>query len=748
MVSRYAVAGWRSWTAFGAALCVAVSFCLPGWAASDWERPVLKDFTVFDDTGAEQEASFYKRFYRALRIEQTDIKAARAVYEELLKERPETAYLYYKLARLAAREQDLEACLGNFRKALEYDPALRVAYDDLEQLYTFWRRDNDLVELWEQAIEHIKPDNIAYYLKLGALHERRGRLDEATDVYTRAVAEHPVLYQPWLKLFAIQLRQGKKDEANDTFRKALEATGGHRALLVGVRDLYLREGDTEHALEITNLLVERFPAVADFWHDDIAGLLEQGKTEEARAAFKKSCAYVASEPGYFAGIVRLYTEHGDANEAIAVFEQALEYDANAPEVLVALALMYQAEGHMDKAQPLYDRLLKSGRQNEALLLAIAEGYESQGDLEAFGQWAGRAMAAYPDSIGSRFAMVRYLERSGKTKEARALLNEILDAALKGERPNPTPLVPIGRFYLGRHEYGLVRDIAAKGLESTRDRALVRQFYFLDGVADYFEDRIPDAARKLKIASRRQDEIPPAHLYCGLANLRLGQVDAAIEAFEKAVAADPDDAYAKLKLGEALKQAGRDEDAQRRLDEAVAALTKEVEAEPDSAEARISLAGALDEIGRHDEAMRVCKEAVGLGPKSATALNNLAYMMAAQGVELDEALKLVKRALEIEPDNGTFVDTLGWIYYKQGKYKDALRELERAVEKGPMNGEILDHVGDVHLKLGDKVKAIEWWNKALEHYPQNAPDIRKKVVEQGGTPWAEPTAEPSVEPSTE
>ena len=732
--------GWRRCVAFGTGLIVAVSFCLRSWAEPDWRPRSLSEFELFDDTGAEDEASFHKRFCRALRTELSDINAARAIYDELLEERPGTAYLYYKLAHLDAREQNFDASVDNFRKALEHDPKLRVAYDDLERLYSFWRRDQDLVELWEQAIEHIKPDNIAYYLKLGEQHEAHDRLDEAVAVYERAIAEHPVLYQPWLKLFELQLGQGRKDEADDTFRKSLEATGGHRALLVGVRDAYRRANVPERTFELERLLVDRFPAVADFWLDLIAALLERAEVGQALAAFKKSCAYVGKEPGYFAKAVRVFTRQADMDAAVAALEYALEWGSDAPEVLVALALLYQAQGRMDKAQPLYDRLLESGVQNEALLLSIAEGYETRGDLEEFGQWAGRAMAARPESVEARFAMLRYLERSGKTKEARALLDELLADLLGGEEPNPAPLVLIGRFYLSQEEYNLAREIAGKGLDNTGHRELVRQFYFISGLADYVQDRIPDAARKLRIASRREGEIPVAHFYCGMANLRLDKADAAVEALKKAVEADPGDAFWRLKLGQAIKLAGRSEEAASVFDAAIDTLSERVEAEPDSAKARIGLAVGLSEIGRTKDAFRVYREAIGLDPKSATPLNNLAYLMADEGVELDEALKLINQALELEPEIGTFIDTLGWVYYKQGKYEDALRELERAVEKGPASGEIYDHVGDAHLKLGDKAKAIEWWNKALELYPENAADIRQKVVDQGGTP--------SVEPSTE
>jgi len=45
--------------------------------------------------------------------------------------------------------------------------------------------------------------------------------------------------------------------------------------------------------------------------------------------------------------------------------------------------------------------------------------------------------------------------------------------------------------------------------------------------------------------------------------------------------------------------------------------------------------------------------------------------------LPEALKLINKALEQEPENGAYVDSLGWVYFKQGRIKEAIEQLERA-----------------------------------------------------------------------
>ena len=43
------------------------------------------------------------------------------------------------------------------------------------------------------------------------------------------------------------------------------------------------------------------------------------------------------------------------------------------------------------------------------------------------------------------------------------------------------------------------------------------------------------------------------------------------------------------------------------------------------------------------------------------------MLADRGIKLDEALGLIKKAVDLDPANGAYLDSLGWAYFKLGKY---------------------------------------------------------------------------------
>ena len=68
-------------------------------------------------------------------------------------------------------------------------------------------------------------------------------------------------------------------------------------------------------------------------------------------------------------------------------------------------------------------------------------------------------------------------------------------------------------------------------------------------------------------------------------------------------------------------------------------------------------------------------------------------------------------------NGAYVDSLGWLYFKQGKFDEALTELLRAAELLPEpDAVVFEHIGDACDKLGRRAEAVLYWQKALQLNP--------------------------------
>ncbi len=72
-----------------------------------------------------------------------------------------------------------------------------------------------------------------------------------------------------------------------------------------------------------------------------------------------------------------------------------------------------------------------------------------------------------------------------------------------------------------------------------------------------------------------------------------------------------------------------------------------------------------------------KKALDLNPDQPLVLNYLGYSWVDRGTNLDEAFKMLRRAVDLRQRDGYIVDSLGWAYYRLGRYGDAVRELEKA-----------------------------------------------------------------------
>ena len=99
-----------------------------------------------------------------------------------------------------------------------------------------------------------------------------------------------------------------------------------------------------------------------------------------------------------------------------------------------------------------------------------------------------------------------------------------------------------------------------------------------------------------------------------------------------------------------------------------------------------------------------RQALALQPDQALVLNYLGYSWVDQGMNLDEAFDMLRKAVEQRPRDGYIVDSLGWAFYRLGRYDEALRFLERALELRASDPTINDHLGDVYWRGGRKIEA--------------------------------------------
>ena len=105
----------------------------------------------------------------------------------------------------------------------------------------------------------------------------------------------------------------------------------------------------------------------------------------------------------------------------------------------------------------------------------------------------------------------------------------------------------------------------------------------------------------------------------------------------------------------------------------------------------TLALVLDGSGKKEEAERAYRATLQLDPDDAVAMNNLAFLLAGRGADLDQALALANRAAELMPDDADMIDTAGWVQLKRKQTDAAIGLFAKAVGREPGNDGYRQHL---------------------------------------------------------
>jgi len=128
----------------------------------------------------------------------------------------------------------------------------------------------------------------------------------------------------------------------------------------------------------------------------------------------------------------------------------------------------------------------------------------------------------------------------------------------------------------------------------------------------------------------------------------------------------------------------------------------------------------DHDKQFDQAEAEYRKALVIDPSNAIVLNDLGYMFADRGVNLQEALKMIQKAVDLDPQNGAYLDSLGWVYFKLGQYGPAEENLHKAIERTSTDASIHDHLGEVYEKTGRLQLAVSQWERSMSEYAHSLP----------------------------
>ncbi|EDL56706.1 tetratricopeptide repeat protein [Gimesia maris] len=665
---------------------------------------------------------------------------------------------WYMTGRMREARNDFIGAYDAYKKAMEYNPNSIEIYRVLIRLASGLDKTEEAIEYAQKAVE-LDPEDYELMRKLGLHMAGQGRFEEAVTFLKKA-SDSPSIDKKSGVYVIIQHDQanlyerlGKKEEAAQCWEVVFRA--------LTKPEEFTFEYNTRSQLEAKQgKLYERIGQ----------SFLETDRLKLAVDAFNKAADSQKGRPGILKyHLAQVYFQSKQYQQALdslqSYFDEQLQSKGRrAYEFLTEIltALNRQAD-----VIPQLEKLAEKDRFNRTLHYYLAEQYGENDRfddaektyLESIGESSDTEGLAgllslyqknqkYAKLIETLSKIVQTgdgvqriqsnLERMSKDPE---LVKGLIAEAEKLKKQDPPGVDVFSAFMIAKlaseadrkaaasEFYQFAMDAAAK-----HEKPQIRGNWTLLILQEYSQLlREEDKYGELAVLLQKAVENPllaPQRInllyFLADARERNGETEAAIKVNEEARQAAPK--FPLLDYQHAwIYYHSHD------WEKAIVQMQKFIKKYPEQKErvyqVKMMLSNTYVQQGEIGKGEAVLEEMLADDPENPSINNDLGYLYADQGKNLEKAEKMIRIALKSEPDNMAYLDSMGWVLFKLERYQEAAEYLEKA-SKLPGGGDstILDHLADCYHKLNKTKEANELWKKALEEAQQSSP-ADPKLIDQ-------------------
>jgi tetratricopeptide (TPR) repeat protein len=426
----------------------------------------------------------------------------------------------------------------------------------------------------------------------------------------------------------------------------------------------------------------------------------------------------------------------EANQLLATILKDNPKDNDAVAMRAALMLSTGDVTQINQAANDLQSLVAKTPDNHLLRYNLARAFVAKNDLEQARLQLEAAIKIRPDFILARDLLSRiYLNKGDYAKalkeadETVALNKNDLQARLN----RSSSLMGIGDTGKARQELDTVLEMAPNNPDARyqagylawqeKDYKRAEQVFGdlykanpkdsrgLIGMIETMasQNRAAEAIKVMEESVAREPQRQDYRLALANMYVRDQRYDAAIDLLQNLLKADPKSADLLLRLAETERRKGD-------INTAVETFRRASQAAPADTRPLLQLGLLLDGTGRREQAKPIYEQILKIQPDHPIALNNLAFIKAEEGQDLDEALTMAQRARQGMPSSPDIMDTLGWIYLKKNLSDDAIRTFKELLVAEPNRAAYHYHYGMALLQKGDKPSAKKELETAIKFNP--------------------------------
>jgi tetratricopeptide (TPR) repeat protein len=632
------------------------------------------------------------------------------------------AYYHFALAHMYeeqvanGRSELANKAIEEYRAAIDADPTSAYLTSGLAELYNKIGRIRDAVVEAQDLIKR-NPNNLEarrllgriYLRSLGDMQAGSGSesvLKLAIEQYEQIVRLQPDSMDDHLLLGRLYRLNNDLQKAESEFKTAVKLQPDSEEAVTTLAYLYNELGDTARAAQVLSSIPN---------------------TERS--------AKLYSALGY------TYEQQKQYKNAVEAYRHAIELDRDNLDAIRGLAQNLLNDGQADAALEQYKVIADANPEDAQTYVRIAEIYRKQGKFDLALDSLKKAESMVQDSVEVPYNIAAIYQAQGRFDEAIPIMRDLLKKSEKpdgkysnGEKSNRAVFLErLGTIYRdqgnNRAANEIFREIVALGGDDNVERGYQQ-------IIDTWREA-KEWQKALDTAKEAVQKLPSPQLKMVLAlqQVDMGDADKAladVRAMLKGGAnSNSNDREVYITLAQMNTRLRRFSDAAQALDKA-----EQLSSKTDDKEYVWFLRGStFEREKRYAEAEEQFKKVLASDPEHASALNYLGYMLADQNTKLEEAFGYIKRAVDLDPANGAYLDSLGWAYFRLGKYELAEDNLMKASQKINTDPTVHDHLGDLYQKTGRlKLAATHWeralteWNRtiAAEVDPADTARVQKKL----------------------
>jgi len=624
---------------------------------------------------------------------------AKARAEKVLTKTPADVGAQLLMANALAGLKDLDAAVAQIEDALRVAPDRSGAYSNLGALELSRGKQQAAERAFRKAVE-LQPKSVAAHLALGNFFWLTDRLTEGEQSLKQALEidpRHPLTNRA---LASFYLATNRLPAAEQPLKVVFEVTKT-AAAAVALEEYYVATGQDASARAILEPMLNdpRTTATAnvrlaalDYKSGNHAGayqrlvrvlekdqanlqallikssfLLSDGKPGDALASATLASERHPESAAAFFALGRIQALRRQPDAAIAAFQEVLRINPRTTDAKIALGQLQLGQGRTEASIGLAAEAMTNEPGNGNAQLLYVRGLLAQGALDRAEGELKQLKAHFPNSSSVHTQQGMLLARRGKSAEARAEFDRALE--LRADE--------IEAFG------GLVAlDMAARNFAAARARVDER-------LASAPSPALLTLAARVYAAS---NDLTSAERFLRQA---ISQDSGYVAAYG---------ALAQLYV------------FQRKLDAARAEFDAMAERSPKSVAAHTMVGVLLESQGDIDGARERFERVMQIDPEAAVAANNLAWIYAQHGGNLDVAMHLAQIAQKRMPEVPEVGDTLGFIYYKKNLASLAISTLKVSAAKDPNNALYHYHLGLAYASSGDAQQARGSLTRALALKP--------------------------------